>query len=141
MTSRSNVSTTLLHPGRARRISWVPLYLKTLVALTVALCANSPLYAQVSKGVINGRAADSGGGVLQGARIQLQPGGVATVSNNQGEFTFSDVAPGTYHFSVSFVGFALLGCQARYAFKGCTRTSTSARRGREIHRALLIGGC
>jgi TonB-dependent receptor len=42
---------------------------------------------------------------LQGARIELQPGGVTTASNNQGEFTFNDVAPGAYRVLVTFVGF------------------------------------
>jgi TonB-dependent receptor len=62
--------------------------------------------AQTSPGTISGRLTDSMGGVLQGARIELQPGGAIAASNNQGEYNFLDVAPGTYQLIVSFVGFS-----------------------------------
>jgi outer membrane receptor for ferrienterochelin and colicin len=38
--------------------------------------------------------------------IELQPGGATTRSNNQGDFALTDVVPGNYEISVSFVGFA-----------------------------------
>jgi TonB-dependent receptor len=71
-----------------------------------ALCCASALNAQTGKGIVRGRAADTAGGVLQGARVDLQPGGAAVATNNQGEFTISDLAPGTYKITISFVGLA-----------------------------------
>src|SRR6516225_2679848 len=68
--------------------------------------------AQGSRGTITGRLTDTGGGVLQGARIELQPGGAVAVSNNQGEYSILDVAPGTYSLTVSFVGFTPLSQEA-----------------------------
>ena len=71
--------------------------------------------AQVSRGTVSGRLTDSAGGLLQGARVELQPSGAATVSNTQGEFTIPDVAPGTYEMQVNFVGFAPFTSQVTVA--------------------------
>jgi len=83
-----------------------PLSVEITAAFILTLCSMPILWGQTGKGAVSGRAVDSGGGVLQGARIELQPGGVATASNNQGEFTFNDVTPGAYRVLVTFVGFA-----------------------------------
>ena len=77
-----------------------------VIVVSSALFFLSTASAQVSKGTISGHLTDSGGGVLQGAEVQLQPTGVSTVSDNQGEFTFADLAPGSYQLTVSFVGLA-----------------------------------
>src|SRR5438445_9608912 len=60
--------------------------------------------SQGAKGTITGRVVDSGGGVLQGARIVLEPGEISLVSDAQGEFTIAGVNPQTYTIAVSFVG-------------------------------------
>jgi TonB-dependent receptor len=80
--------------------------LELTALLILTTCWTPALDAQASKGSISGRTADSGGGILQGARIELQPGGAVVASNNQGQFTFTDVTPGAYKVIVSFVGFA-----------------------------------
>src|SRR5580658_687792 len=61
---------------------------------------------QSGKGAINGRVVDDSGGTLQGAKIVLQPSGVTAATNDQGEFSITDLAPGDYTVSVSYVGFA-----------------------------------
>jgi hypothetical protein len=76
------------------------------IAVSFVLFLRSIAPGQVSKGTISGHLTDSGGGVLQGAEVQLQPTGVSTVSDNQGEFTFTDLVPGSYQLTVSFVGLA-----------------------------------
>jgi hypothetical protein len=43
---------------------------------------------------------------LPGARVELQPQGSSAVTNGQGQFTISGVAPGQYKLSVNSVGFA-----------------------------------
>jgi TonB-dependent receptor len=62
--------------------------------------------AQVGKGRVDGRVADSSGSALQGAQVTLQPGGLSRVSDQKGEFTVADVAAGDYTVSVSYVGFS-----------------------------------
>ncbi len=48
---------------------------------------------------------DASQGVLQGARVELQPGGNAAVSDGHGDFTITNVVPGKYSLTVSYVGF------------------------------------
>jgi TonB-dependent receptor len=61
---------------------------------------------QNGKGVITGHVTDAGGGVLQGAAIKLTPGGFATISDGQGQFTIPALAPGDYTIEVAYSGFA-----------------------------------
>jgi TonB-dependent receptor len=49
---------------------------------------------------------DASQGVLQGARVELQPGGITAVSDGHGEFTITNVSAGKYTLTVSYVGFA-----------------------------------
>ena len=44
--------------------------------------------------------------ILQGASVELQPADRKTVSDNTGQFSISDVPPGTYTLVISFVGMA-----------------------------------
>src|SRR5690348_10083686 len=76
-----------------------------LSALIVLLCVSTVL-PQANKGSIAGRVTDSSGGVLQGAKIAIQPAGVNVVSNALGQFLINDLSPGDYTISISYVGFA-----------------------------------
>ena len=49
------------------------------------------LVAQERKGNISGRVTDNSGGVLQGARIELEQKNMNLVSNGQGEFFINDL--------------------------------------------------
>src|SRR5262249_53131302 len=68
------------------------------------LFAATAIHAQGNKGTVTGRVTDSAGGVLQGARILLEPGGLSRVSDAQGEFTIPGGDAGTYVVTISFVG-------------------------------------
>jgi TonB-dependent receptor len=74
------------------------------VCLLLWLIASITLSAQSGKGTIVGRVMDTGGGVLQGAKVQLAPGEISRVSDAQGEFTITGVDPGSYTITVSYVG-------------------------------------
>jgi len=63
-------------------------------------------FGQASKGSLTGHITDSAGAVLQGAQIQVLPGLELFVSDKQGDFTVTNLAPGAYTVNVSFVGFA-----------------------------------
>jgi len=75
-------------------------------AFLASLISAFPARAQGTKGAIAGRAADSAGGLLQGASVHLQPGDAPTGSDAQGDFTINDLTPGEYTLTVSFVGLA-----------------------------------
>jgi len=62
--------------------------------------------AQVNRGVIAGHVTDITGAVLQGASVKLPVAAFSTVSDEQGDFTFSGIAPGSYDLTISFVGFS-----------------------------------
>lgn len=63
-----------------------------------------PITAQERKGAVVGLVTDAGHGVLKGASVDLQPAGKPTVTDSQGEFTISDLAPGEYILTISYVG-------------------------------------
>jgi len=65
-----------------------------------------PATGQERNGTLAGTAKDSGGLALQGALVQLDPGGKRGVTDNQGQFRITDVASGDYTMTVSYVGFA-----------------------------------
>ena len=65
-----------------------------------------PVLGQSVKGVLSGVVKDSGGAVLQGAKIELMPPVRPITTDGQGEFTVTEVLPGTYTVTISYVGFA-----------------------------------
>ncbi|HEY2114065.1 MAG TPA: TonB-dependent receptor [Candidatus Angelobacter sp.] len=83
--------------------SYSSLILKLCIGLALALSV-STMFAQ-SRGGISGRVTDSSGAVLQGARVELQPRGTIAVTNQLGEFTFTNIPAGDYTVTVSYVGF------------------------------------
>ena len=79
--------------------------------LAAVLCAamlgvNGQAWGQGGTGSISGRVTDASGAVLQGAQVGLEPKAAPAVSNQQGEFTILNLAPGNYKVTVSYVGFA-----------------------------------
>jgi TonB-dependent receptor len=78
---------------------------KILLALVAIVVFALPSRAQERKGSISGHVTDNSGGVLQGARIQLQPIGTIAASDIQGQFFINDVTPGTLNVSITYVGF------------------------------------
>jgi TonB-dependent receptor len=62
--------------------------------------------AQTTRSTVAGRVTDSSGAVLPGAKVELQPSGFTVVSDANGQFTITNVAPGDYTLTVNYVGFA-----------------------------------
>src|SRR4030088_3482044 len=60
---------------------------------------------QERRGTITGRVTDASQGVLPGARVELHPTGKSAVSAAHGDFTITDIVPGKYALTVSYVGF------------------------------------
>ena len=56
-------------------------------------------------GSVGGVVQDTGGAVLQGAQVVLQPIAVTVKTNAQGDFLITNVKPGAYTLTVSYVGF------------------------------------
>src|SRR5437764_1389016 len=75
------------------RKPWYSIFLMVLLVNVLWLV---PAQAQERKGTIAGHVTDADHAVLQGARVELQPSGRTFVSDAQGQFTISDLAPGHY---------------------------------------------
>jgi TonB-dependent receptor len=63
-------------------------------------------FAQERSGTITGTATDTGHDVLPSAPVKLDPGNISVLTNGVGEFTITDVAPGTYTLTVTYIGFS-----------------------------------
>jgi hypothetical protein len=88
---------------KMRRIQYlllIPVILFSQIRFTI------PASAQEARGTISGTVKDSNGGVLVGARVEIQPTGKSAVSDDQGQFRIPDVTGGQYALTVSYVGFA-----------------------------------
>jgi TonB-dependent receptor len=73
--------------------------------LVTPFFAIAPINAQERKGSITGHVTDINHDGLVGARVELQPLGRTTTTDSSGQFTISDLAPGKYALTVSYVGF------------------------------------
>jgi len=79
---------------------------KILVLLIGALALRPLAVAQERKGTITGTATDANHDVLPGAEVKLLQANVSVTTNAQGEFTVTNLDPGSYTVSVSYVGFS-----------------------------------
>jgi TonB-dependent receptor len=82
---------------------------KTLLAAVISVFLLGALHragAQERKGTIVGHVVDASQAVVQGASVELQPGGQTAVSDGQGQFTFTGVGAGRYKITVTALGFA-----------------------------------
>jgi TonB-dependent receptor len=80
--------------------------LLVLVPLVLDLLCSSPAAAQARTGAISGTVTDSSQAILPGANVKLDPGNASVVSDSQGQFTITNVVPGTYTVKVDYVGFS-----------------------------------
>jgi TonB-dependent receptor len=82
--------------------------MRKLICLTISalvLTAYLSAAAVDAKGGIAGRVVDASGLILQGAQVQLEGTDLSVRSDVQGEFSFTDLAPGVYKIHVSYLGF------------------------------------
>jgi TonB-dependent receptor len=80
----------------------IPMLFAAMATFAVPL-----VMAQTETGTVTGHVADSTGSLLQGAQIELQPGGRTAVSSQTGGYFINGLATGSYTMTVSYVGFAL----------------------------------
>ena len=88
----------------------------------VGLCLFAS-FGFAQSGAITGKVTDSGGGILQGAKVTVEPGVIEVVSDAQGQFLVTGLAPGTYTLTVSYVGFTTLTKSVTVASGGIASAS------------------
>ncbi len=80
---------------------------RLLIALGILVLAlAAPAAAQTAS--VSGTVVDESGAVVPGATVTLSGSGThaSTVTGSRGDYSFKNVAPGTYQLTVSLVGFA-----------------------------------
>jgi Carboxypeptidase regulatory-like domain/TonB-dependent Receptor Plug Domain len=76
-----------------------------LAAILLTLLWPPSAGAQAGVGTITGTATDTDRDVLPGAQVRLDPGNTSVTTNQQGEFTITNLPPGSYTVTVSYLGF------------------------------------
>jgi iron complex outermembrane receptor protein len=79
--------------------------MKNYVLLLFALFIQLASWAQ-NNGRISGKVVDGNGQPLAGATVSIRDMNMATATDNNGMFSFSNVRPGTVSLIISFVGYA-----------------------------------
>src|ERR1700687_1814835 len=79
-----------------------------IVVLLCGVFGLKPAASQERNGATSGHATDTNHDALVGARVEVQPNGRSVVTDSEGAYTISDLAPGAYTLTVSYVGFATL---------------------------------
>src|ERR1700676_3826643 len=80
-----------------------------LLAVTIVVLGRIPVCAQESTARVSGVVTDANSAVLPGARVELQQKGTvvaSAITDGQGQFSISFVAPGDYTLVVDYVGFS-----------------------------------
>lgn len=77
------------------------------LSFAVVLIGPISAVAQTNRSMIVGTVTDSAQAILPGATVVVDPGGLTATADSAAQFTFTNVAPGTYNLKVSYVGFAL----------------------------------
>src|ERR1700750_2873851 len=65
----------------------------------------STIAAQTSNGTITGTVQDSSASVLMSAKVIVEPSGRQAATDNQGQFSISNLSAGEYTLTASYVGF------------------------------------
>ncbi len=81
-------------------------YLLSISIFLLGLTASVAGVGQAGKGIMGGTVRDSAGAVLQGAKVEMHPQLRRVTTSGQGDFNITDVVPGTYSVTISYVGFA-----------------------------------
>jgi TonB-dependent receptor len=82
---------------------------------------------------------DTSQGVLPGARVELQPGGITAVSDGHGDFTITNLAPGKYALTVSYVGFEPFSTEANVTGETAQRIEATLKIGQQSETVTVQG--
>lgn len=95
--------------------------------------------AQAQKGTITGTVKDSTNAVLPGARVSTQDNGPSAVSDAQGQYVISNLSPGEYTISISYVGFQPFSTSATVTAGQITRVDPVLNIGSQVETVTVNG--
>ena len=73
--------------------------------LALALGVGASAFPEEARGVITGRVSDIAHNALPGATVHIEPHALTVVTDREGTFTISNLAPGDYTVAITYVGF------------------------------------
>jgi TonB-dependent receptor len=79
--------------------------LSVLSAILLSVFCPTSSFAQGRPGSITGTATSTDQSALPGAQVELYPGNFTSTTNLQGQFVITNIAPGTYTLTITYVGF------------------------------------
>ena len=94
--------------------------------------------AQEHRGSISGHVTDASGAVLQGARVELQPGGQTTFTGATGDFSIAVSGPGKYTVTISHPGFGLYSSEVNVS-EGAARVDAVLKLGTQNEVVTVTG--
>ena len=71
----------------------------------VVLSAAMPAMSQTGRGTLTGTVVDAQGGVLQGAKVVLDPDGATALTDQTGQFALTGLAARDYTVTITYAGF------------------------------------
>lgn len=95
------------------------------VAFMSSMMITASISAQTSNGSINGTVQDSSGSVLVSAKVLVEPSERQVASDNQGQFRITNLAPGKYTLTASYVGFTSYTTTVMVTSGGATNVTAS----------------
>lgn len=104
--AKTPYSVMMLPRGRSAATAFFAVILFSLPILSVWGQSSTGAAGKSGTGAISGRTTDPRHSALQGARAELQPTGLAAISNDQGQFTIPEVPAGAYTLTISYLGFS-----------------------------------
>src|SRR5437879_10098285 len=118
--------------------------MRTRVVLFLVVLMFSTLWvakpaAQERRGTITGRVVDASEGVLPGAQVQLQPTGRNAVSDGHGDFTITDIVPGKYTLTITYVGFEPFSTEVTVTGEAAARVEAALQIGRQSEVVTVRG--
>lgn len=83
-----------------------PRWMCILFLVPFIIASSNAALSQGQKGAIGGTVTDPSGAALKGAQISIGSSGISVTSDEQGLFYRSDLAPGNYEVTITYVGFS-----------------------------------
>jgi outer membrane cobalamin receptor len=93
------------------------------IIVVIAILGLLSATAQTSKGTIIGRVTDKSEAILPGATVGVDQGKASVTSDDLGQFTITNVDPGTHTLTIGYVGFSPATAKVEVAAGQVARTT------------------
>jgi TonB-dependent receptor len=100
----------------------------------------STIAAQTGNGTITGTVQDSSGSILISAKVIVEPSERQAATDNQGQFRISNLPPGEYTLTASYIGFTPYRTTVKVEAGGTTSVSAALQIGAQNDTVMVTAG-